>query len=301
MKVLIADDSPIARRLMNKVVGAWGYDAVIAADGREALDILLADNPPRLVVTDWMMPNINGVEVCRIIAEKKLEYTIYFILLTAKGDKKDLVHALDSGAHDFIVKPPNMEELRCRLNVGRRLIEAEDKVLEYARQMQEIARKDPLTGVLNRRSFYNLAEREYSRAVRYNISTALLMMDIDYFKKINDTYGHDIGDKALILFSKAVCGNLRDVDVFARFGGEEFVVLLPDTPAAAACLVAKRLNLLVAGIDIPYEDEKSFNMTVSIGMTMLGKDADGLEQVMKRADNALYKAKDDGRNCVVRL
>jgi two-component system chemotaxis response regulator CheY len=286
---------------MQRRIAAWGYDTVLAADGREAMELLLSDDPPRLVVIDWMMPNMSGIDVCCEISKNEFEYTTYIILLTARGGKDELVQALESGAHDFIVKPPNMEELRCRLNVGRRLIEAEDKVFEYARRMEHIARKDFLTGVLNRRSFYELAEREYSRAVRYDISTALMMLDIDHFKKINDTYGHEVGDKALIMFSEVIFENLRDIDIFARFGGEEFIVLLPDTSEEDSFAAARRINMLVAGVDVLYEGDKSFNMTVSIGTTMVHKGDEGLAQVIKRADDALYKAKGQGRNCVVHL
>ncbi len=296
MKVLIADDERITLIALKRHLEKWGYEVVKAGDGREAWNTICEDDPPRIALLDWMMPEMEGIEICeRIQKSDKLPF-IYTILLTTRRDKEDIVNALDSGAHDFLSKPVHTGELRARIAVGVRLVEAKNEVNEYAKKMERLAITDYLTGVYNLRYFMEMAVKELDRCKRYGGHFSLLSLDIDHFKRINDTYSHLAGDAALQTLTGKLQSILRKNDLLARLGGEEFSVLLPETGRKEAFELAERLRRKVEEISIDFEG-RSFGFTVSIGVTEAIENDATIEQVQMRADNALYSAKENGRNC----
>jgi two-component system cell cycle response regulator len=223
---------------------------------------------------------------------EKSEY-IYFIILTAKGEKKDIVEGLEAGADDFLTKPFNPEELKCRIRIGERIINLERRILE-------LANTDPLTGLLNRRAFMERMEQEMSRAQREKKPLSLILADIDHFKSVNDTYGHQIGDLVLQRFVGQLTISTRPYDFLGRYGGEEFVVCLPGGGGLQAASVSERMRRQVENMEIMLPDNsRSIRITASFGTASnsieSGKNVDLL---IKRADDALYLAKDKGRNCV---
>lgn len=297
MKILVADDRPATRFALRKKIQSWGFDVVEAADGNTALEILQGDDPPRIAILDWMMPGIDGVDICRKLHEDKKGAFIYTILLTSKNEREDLVFALESGAHNFQTKPFSPEELHAHVNVGCRLVVADDKLKEYAAEMERLATLDFLTGVFNRRYFMEYGDKEVTRAQRYMRELAVLMIDVDHFKAINDTYGHSAGDEVL----KSVAGHcediLRDHDVFGRIGGEEFGVVLPETSLDAAVIVAQRLRDEINNLKICYEGQE-IKVTCSIGVAESCEADKLIEDALKRADTAMYEAKEAGRDQV---
>jgi diguanylate cyclase (GGDEF)-like protein len=297
-RILIADDDTATRLIVRRRVESWGYTAIMAEDGTEALSILTGPNPPRIAILDWMMPGHDGIDICRILAEEDEKPFIYTILLTAKSEKEDLVIAFENGAHDFIRKPPDTDELRCRIDVGRRLVEAEDRALSYAKQMEDLARTDALTGIFNRRYFFELGEREVARIERFKHDSALIMLDLDHFKAVNDTHGHDIGDDTLKATTRSLTACLRNTDIFGRLGGEEFGILLTETSLTGAQETAERLRRTIEEMKVPLPDGSNLQITISLGLVPLKPGDTNLSENLKRADEALYEAKQTGRNRV---
>jgi diguanylate cyclase (GGDEF)-like protein len=295
MKVLVADDDKVTRVALERHLGKWGHQVVQAQDGLEAWKILNRRDPPKLAILDWMMPEIEGVEICQRLNLDAAAPFIYKILLTVKREKEDIVDALDGGAHDFLSKPVHTSELRSRVAVGVRLVEAEEKLQNYAKEMEKSAVTDYLTGGYNRRYFIRQTEEELKRFSRYGGSFSVLILDIDHFKKINDTYSHLAGDVALKKLTRAVENTLRENDLAARFGGEEFAVFLPETNRKGAFELAERLRNAVQNMSVTFEN-RTFGFTVSIGLATVKKKDVKIEQVLARADKALYTAKENGRN-----
>jgi len=293
VKILIVEDDPVSRRLLESFLSGWGYSVQLAANGSEAWEVLQNPDAPSLLVSDWMMPEMDGLELCRRIrATGKSGYT-YFIILTAKGKKEDIVKGLDAGADDFLVKPFSHEELKCRIRIGERILTLEERILQ-------LANTDALTGVLNRRAFLDRMEAELHRAVRRQEPFALIMIDIDHFKKINDAYGHQAGDLVLKKFTNVLAASIRPYDLAARYGGEEFILCLPETSGPQAESVAERIRSNVAAETINLADQSvPVHITASFGVAAfsLGGD-DTIDAVINRADGALYRAKADGRNRV---
>ena len=300
LRVLIADDERISRTLLMRVVESWGYETVEADSGNKAWELLNQDEPPRIAIIDWMMPGIDGVEICRRLYQRSGKPLIYTILLTSKTDESALIYALEQGAHDFQTKPANPGELRARLLVGKRFVEADDRLNESLARVEQMAATDALTGVANRRHFFQLAERELYRTQRTQTPVALLVIDIDNFKEINDTYGHAAGDAALCHLV-AVCQlSLRRTDIIARFGGDEFIILLPECDPPTALHTAERLRHSIYATPVP-EKEQAFQIEVTIGVaTSMGGNYpnEDIETLLRLADEALYEGKEAGRNRV---
>lgn len=298
LRVLVADDDRVSRTLMMRVVESWGYQTVEADSGDAAWALLNQPDPPRIAIIDWMMPGIDGVEICRRLHARTDTPLIYTVLLTSKADEQALIHALEQGAHDFQAKPANPGELRARLLVGRRLVESDDRLNESLARMEQMAATDELTGAANRRNFIQLAEREIYRVQRSHSPLALLVLDIDHFKTINDTHGHVAGDAALCHLV-AVCQlSLRRTDIIARFGGDEFVILLPECDPPTAIHTAERLREAIHSTPVP-EKGGPFNMSVTIGVATCpagNHQLEELDDLLRLADEALYEAKDAGRN-----
>ena len=293
MKVLIAEDEPVSRRLLESFLRKWGYDVLVTCDGSEAWEALNETESPNLVVSDWMMPGMDGLELCRKIRGMDRSGYIYFILLTAKGRKKDVIQGLEAGADDFLIKPFDKEELQYRIRIGERIIELERRILD-------LAATDSLTGVLNRRAFRERLEQEMERSRRRNTSLSLIMADIDYFKRVNDRCGHQAGDIVLQRFVDQLTTSLRAYDFTSRYGGEEFFVCLPGADGSQAGSVAERLRKRVDEMEIVFPGgSRSIRITASFGVAcFLLEPQESIDSLIKRADEAMYRAKNEGRNRV---
>jgi two-component system, cell cycle response regulator len=291
MKILIAEDDPISRRLLEANLVKWGYDVAVAADGVEALAIIRNPEAPNLVISDWMMPRMDGLALCREIRKMEKSGYIYFIILTAKGEKEDIIEGLEAGADDFLTKPFNREELKYRTRIGERIINLERKILE-------LANTDPLTGVLNRRAFMERMDQETARSQRNNTPLSFILSDIDHFKKVNDTYGHQAGDLVLRQFCKTLSASMRHYDFIGRYGGEEFVVCLPGADGLEAQSAAERMRTQIEAMEIALPDGSgSIRITASFGISSYAVESrESMDALIKRADDALYRAKDQGRN-----
>ena len=294
MKIMVVEDDAITRRILETFLKKWGYEVTSVVDGSAAWEIMQDPDAPNLVISDWMMPNMDGVELCeKIRGLEKTDYT-YFILLTSKAEKKDIIKGLESGADDFIVKPFDQEELKSRVKIGKRIIRLEQRITQ-------LANTDFLTGIMNRRAFMARLEEEVNRSVRYKKGFSVIIADIDHFKKINDAYGHQAGDLVLQKFAGKLSEISRSYDFVGRYGGEEFIICLPETRAEQSGVIAERMRREIAGLEINLHDKSSkpVSVTASFGIAFCVVDCVGnIDSIIKMADDALYKAKAEGRNRV---
>jgi diguanylate cyclase (GGDEF)-like protein len=297
MKILIAEDDQISSRILEKNLTDWGYQAVLARSGQEAWDSL-RDADLRMAILDWMMPGMDGIEICRKIRlRKKYNYT-YIILLSAKDRKQDIIAGLSSGADDYMTKPVNFLELKARLQTGRRIVDLEDKLLLIQNQLKDIASRDSLTKLWNRAEIIKFLREELERGQRERKPTGVIMLDIDHFKKINDFYGHHIGDMAILFIVSRLKKKVRKSDKIGRYGGDEIIVILPNCGTHEITIVAERLRAAVARRSIKTETG-TIPLTISIGCA--SSESSSLptaERLIKQSDEALLKAKNLGRNCV---
>ncbi len=298
MRILIAEDDLISSRILEKHLGTWGFDVVLARTGEQAWEAL-KDGGLRMAILDWMMPGMDGVEVCqKIRRRKKYKYT-YIILLSAKDRKQDIVAGLSSGADDYMAKPVNFLELRARLQTGRRIVDLEDKLLAIQNQLKDIASRDSLTKLWNRAEITKFLKEEMSRGQREQKPTSVIMVDIDHFKKINDFYGHDVGDQALLQVAARIKKKLRQSDKIGRYGGDEMIIILPGCGLAEIPKIAERLRASVARRGIAAE-LGSVPVTISAGGTSSENfSIPTADRLIKASDEALLKAKNRGRNCVI--
>ncbi len=300
MKVLIADDNQISRVLLRNSVERWGYEVVLAANGLEAWDILAQTDAPPMAILDWVMPDITGPELCRRVRENHREPYTYILLLTSKNTKNDTVEGFEAGADDYIVKPFDDNELRMRLRAGQRIVDLQMKLMQAREELRERANKDLLTMLPNRPAIAAALEREISRCHRDSRTCGVILLDIDHFKKINDTYGHFAGDAVLRETAMRLRGNMREYDQVGRYGGEEFLVVLPNCDLEAATKQAERLRLKLYSEPMRV-DGAELNVSASFGVTV-SDPAEGSPDVFVRvADEALYRSKASGRNCVSTL
>lgn len=298
MRVLMAEDDPVSRRLLAVTLRKWGFDVQAVSDGREACEALDAEDAPRLAILDWMMPEVDGVEVCRRVRQRRdREYT-YVILLTARDRKQDILSGLDAGADDYVVKPFDSDELRMRLNTAQRILKLQADLIAAREGLRDQATHDYLTGLWNRSASLDILQRELDRAAREGKEVGLVMADLDEFKHINDRFGHKAGDAALCEVARRMTLALRPYDAVGRYGGDEFLIVLPGLGAATAAELAERLRARVADVPIRAAGENipvtmTFGVTSSRGAT--GADMSALVNV---ADEAMYSAKRAGRNRV---
>lgn len=297
MRVLIAEDSILVRRMLAAVLKKCGYEVVEATNGVEAWDVLLQPDAPKLVVLDWMMPEMDGLEVVRRVRAFKFPQQPYIIMLTSMSEKADIIDGLDAGADDYLTKPFDAGELHARIEVGRRLTEMQAALLESQKSLDYQATHDSLTGLLNRRVILDQLQKELACARRHDNALAVGICDIDHFKKINDTYGHQTGDEALCGVTQILRENLREYDSVGRLGGEEFLVIVPMKAGTDCTFLLDRLCARVAESKITTRSG-ALSVTVSIGVALAaaGKTVD---EILGAADAALYRAKEQGRNRVV--
>ncbi|HEY5387227.1 MAG TPA: diguanylate cyclase [Thermoleophilia bacterium] len=296
MRILIAEDDVTSRLLLKRVLENWGHEVTVTIDGAEAWQVLRADDAPRLAILDWMMPGMDGVDVCRRVRARATLQPTYIILLTALGDKDSVVTGLDAGADDYVGKPYDPDELRARLDVGCRLVKLNDELLEAQGALEVLASTDVLTGVMNRGAIVKELEREAERAAREGTALGLGMLDIDHFKLVNDTYGHAAGDAVLCEVVGRVLDVMRPYDSFGRFGGEEFLVLVPRSGERELGDVLERIRAVIGATPFVV-DGRELAVTVSLGGATCGREA--VDSLIARADNAMYAAKEQGRDRVV--
>jgi diguanylate cyclase (GGDEF)-like protein len=298
MEILIAEDDPATRRLLEITLEKWHYEVVVACDGASAWSVLQRDEAPRLAILDWVMPGLSGPAVCRKVRTRAREPYTYILLLTARSEKTDLVEGMEAGADDYLTKPFEPQELKVRLRAGRRILELQAALVAAREALREQATRDPLTWLWNRSSIMGILEREVERASREGASVGLAMMDMDHFKRINDTYGHMAGDMVLREVARRMQASLRSYDAVGRYGGEEFLVVLPGSSNANAVSLAERLRCAIGGEPFAVAENR-IPFTVSLGVTATVKGAPiSAETLIRAADRALYRAKDLGRNRV---
>lgn len=298
MRVLLAEDSRFFRRLLEANLESWGHEVVACADGSEAWRVLSLPDPPKLAVLDWEMPGMKGVEICRELRKIKGPPYVYVILLTAKSSKEDVVEGLESGADDYITKPFDPLELKVRIRAAVRIVQLQEDLIEALKAMENQARQDSLTGLWNHSTILDILKTELDRSRRQHTPVAAIMADIDHFKRINDSHGHLVGDEVIKGTAHRIRAELRSYDSLGRYGGEEFLVVLPDTDTQGALVLAERLRK-VTGISVPYAGGGSLRCTMSFGVAAeYGSVVETVDQLVKAADQALYHAKNDGRNCV---
>ncbi len=299
MRILIAEDDPVSRKMLSRALTRMGHDVISAENGRDAWQRLRAD-PVRLVIADWEMPEMDGVElVQRIRKDRDGNYT-YLILLTSRSQRQDKVIGLEAGADDYITKPFDRDELMVRIRAGERIIALQEELAERNAQLAQMALIDGLTNVANRRAFDSEFHKLAAHSRRFSRPFSLLMLDIDYFKRYNDAYGHEAGDEALRRVAQALEETVRTSDSVFRYGGEEFVVLLPETGTSGAKLVAERLREAVEACAIPHPANEPVKVvTVSVGVaTYMAQSGQLPDAALGQADEALYNAKRGGRNRV---
>jgi diguanylate cyclase (GGDEF)-like protein len=295
MRILIADDDKLSRHILARRLVDWGYDVEPTGDGDEAWARLCDPGCPRLAILDWVMPGLDGAEICRRVRAQAQEPYIYLVLLTARGRREDIIAGLDAGADDYLIKPFDDPELRVRLRAASRIVSLHTELVAAREALRFQARHDALTGLANRATATEALAQEAARAARSGRSLAAAMIDIDHFKKINDTHGHPAGDTVIREVARRIAAAVRAHDVVGRFGGEEFIAVLPDCDPAEALTVGERIRAAVAAlpIDVPRHP---LGATVSVGVASAhGLDADRLTAL---ADAALYRAKRAGRNRV---
>ena len=295
MRVLIADDDPVSRTLLQRLLQRAHYDVLAVSDGLEAWEALQREDAPRLVVLDWMMPGLDGIGVIeRLRATPRNSYT-YVLLLTALSEKDEVKKGLSAGADDYLTKPCDAGELEARLQVGRRILELEDRLVASYQEARFQADHDGLTKLYNRAVILSTLSRELARGTREAHDTSILMMDIDHFKAVNDAFGHAAGDEVLRAVAQTLQVSVRNYDMVGRYGGEEFIVLAPNCRFAQGVRLAERIRTAVAGASISHRGTR-IPISVSIGVACgRGQSADAMLCV---ADAALYRAKRNGRDRV---
>jgi len=296
MRILVADDDLVSSRILERALVRLGHETVVVSDGPEAISALLAPDCPRMAILDWMMPGADGLEVCRAIREKATHYG-YLILLTARDRHEDLLAGLDSGADDFLTKPFDLNELRSRIRSGTRVLELQEGLLKAQDALSVLATSDHLTGLWNRRMIVEHLMRELPRAAQEKRPLAIAMADVDEFKKINDKHGHPVGDEVLQQVAARMQLALREYDAVGRYGGEEFLVILPGCDADTGFAAAERVRTLVAAEPV-MTDGGLLQVRVSIGVAWTEPGVVKCVDLIKSADDALYRAKTSGRNRV---
>jgi two-component system, cell cycle response regulator len=298
VKILIADDSIVSRHLLEATLRRWGYEVLVACDGAEALDLLEREDAPSLIILDWMMPGMTGVEVCRRIRQRSSEPYTYVLLLTSKSQKEDLIEGMEAGADDYVTKPFDQNELQVRIRAGTRLVDLQAQLLKAREDLREQATRDSLTHLWNRSSILSELSRELARSERDARPMGVVIVDLDHFKHINDTHGHLAGDAVLREAARRMQSAIRQYDSIGRYGGEEFLILFPGCGEDDSFALADRLRKQLSQAEMSVND-CLLRITASFGVTIAQPgETCTQEGLIRKADEALYIAKKSGRNRV---
>ena len=299
MRVLIAEDDPVSRHMLEAFLTKWGYEVVVAGDGHEAWQVLQQDGAPKLAILDWMMPGMEGVQVCRRLRERADYPYVYVLMLTSRDRKRDLVEGIEAGADNYLIKPFDAHELRAHLHAGKRILDLQQELISARDALRAQATHDPLTGLWNHAAIFDILRRELERAQRQGTSLGVVMADLDHFKQINDTYGHPAGDAVLREATRRMQSAVRTYDSIGRYGGEEFLIVIPGADEASALQQAERLRTSVSKAHVEVGPSSTVPLTISLGVTAPAEPkASNLESLLRDADLALYEAKRKGRNRV---
>ena len=304
MKILIAEDDALSRKLLEAFLTAAGHEVIVTADGAEALRVLERSDAPSLAIIDWVMPGLNGTEVCRRLQRRKDSNPIYTILLTAKSRKSEIVEGLDSGADDYLVKPFDPEELKARIKVGARIIELQKKLAERVEELeqviierdqaqetlQKLALTDELTGLYNRRGLFTFAEHFLKNAGRTDQKSLLYYADMDGLKKINDTLGHAEGSLAIQGAAQVLRSSFRQSDIIARVGGDEFVILATNTGILEKDIILKRLHEKVQEYNERGEHRHYLSMSFGV-VGVAPSEVLSIDDLIIEADHLMYEEK----------
>jgi diguanylate cyclase (GGDEF)-like protein len=298
IKLLIAEDDLVSMKILEKHAKTWGFDVYTANNGKKAWNTFQKENT-QIAILDWMMPRMSGIELCEHIRQKTSEEYAYIILLTSRKNQNDVITGLIAGADDYITKPFNIPELKVRLKIGSRIIKLQQQLLESKRKIQEIAIHDGLTTLLNRAEIVRILSEAFEQARREKKPLGAIMLDIDHFKKINDNFGHQTGDSVLTKIAIRLKENIRPYDKIGRYGGDEFLVVLPNCGLIEVAQIAERLRVSICKKKIKTENQL-LNISTSLGCTSLeNPNISSPKELMNISDHALYEAKKEGRNQVV--
>jgi diguanylate cyclase (GGDEF)-like protein len=291
VRILIAEDDATSALKLEAVLVKLGYEVIVARDGAAAWEILQRDDAPLLAILDWMMPHLEGIEVCRRVRQSERPRYVYMIMLTSKVGKVDMLAGMEAGADDYLGKPFDVDELRARLRSGERILALQETLIAQCTH-------DHLTGALNRGTILEILQRELAQVARKVVPVGIILADLDHFKLVNDTYGHAIGDAVLRGASRLLGLPMRQYDALGRYGGEEFLIVLPGCTLPLVLEVAERVRSSVASESINTA-AGPISITVSLGVAAV---EDGqsvhIDELLLAADDALYRAKDNGRNRV---
>lgn len=316
-KVLIVDDDPAMLRLLAKLLDAAGYSILQATNGRDALHIVLAEAPP-IVITDWVMPEMDGLQLCRTLRQHEGVRFVYLVVLTAHGERELITEAFEAGADDFLTKPVSQPELLARLRAADHIARLEEDLSRRTREihrlnaetaitadklaaandkLRQMVTLDELTGLLNRREAMSRLQQLWGMHHRYGHPFSCIMLDVDNFKRINDTYGHAAGDTVLRETARVLQTSVRQTDVVCRVGGEEFLILCQNVGAAGAETCADHTRAAIEAHVFKWEG-KNLKVTISLGVAEWQPEMRSTDDILRVADRAMYASKEAGRNCV---
>ncbi|HLV87836.1 MAG TPA: diguanylate cyclase [Candidatus Sulfotelmatobacter sp.] len=299
MRILVAEDSKVYRHLISSCLTEWNFDYRMTEEGLAAWECLESDWAPTLAVLDWVLPGLSGVELCqRIRARTNNEQYVYTIVLTARNQRRDLLEALSAGADDYLSKPFDPPELKARLLAGNRIICLQRELIAARESLRFAATHDSMTGLLNRGEIISYLRQQIARGRREGDPVGIVLADLDHFKKINDSHGHSAGDAVLQETARRFRNGLRIYDGVGRYGGEEFLLVMPGCDLTATVRRADAIRNIISGEPISTP-QSNLTVTMSMGVMVADPTVDmSLEVLLERADTALYRAKANGRNRV---
>ena len=295
LRVLVAEDHKATRLMLIQMLRRWGFEAVPAGNAAEVLEVIDQKRPPELIIISRSLPGVDALELCRRITNRHSEYSPYILMLAMQNDSQELIQALESGAAEYLKTPFEAQELRARLIAASRILKRQESLITSRDRFRLLATKDPLTGLWNRRSIHQILKDELGRAAQSERTTGVLLIDLDFFKKVNDTHGHLAGDFVLQETSRRLQKALRTYDSIGRYGGEEFLIVVPGAIESEACELAERLRNAIERKPVRV-GENQIRITLSVGVAIAPAHEQSPASVLELADSALYDAKKFGRN-----